>query len=650
VRVVGLALVAVQLILLLGLTALLVHRRAQTWDYSIYQQAAWLIAHGHLDPFSTLLHKKFILNDGELLIWPLAALLRVWPNLALLPWLQDVALAGAECIALGWICELGAREAAGGRGRIACAISALGIVLILASPWTAWTAAFDFHLEPFVALFVMGTARDMYRGRSQAGVWAVMAALCGNVGAGYLFALGVSAMISGRWCVRRGALIACFALAVILGWLVVDAHPVGVLDLFAPIVTGNGTVPRNGLTGITLVKAALEHPFRVIHLIWIHRANIWGVLSPGGVIGVLWLPFTLPILFVVVEGGLGFGPLLGFEVPGFQNVALVTMVAVGTVAVCFKLARRHSLNIGWRRFLLPGAIALLGMNALGWAVVWMPKVERNSLLVSPSAAATIRALDKRVGPSDQVLVSQGISGSFAQRFQINTVKSANVTVPITSRKLWIILAPTQGSEYDNSVAIARVISELDGRSGFHEVVAANGVWAFEMTNAPVGHRFSLSPGKTAFVPGSVTAGQAGKPVREGPPDLWHAASNHKPGYVVSGSYFPAFPGAYRVAVHISVTGRTYANVEVWDSTTSKLLKRTVVRRTRAPEWLTLTVRLRHVVGLPTISGFGIWSTFPYQIHVDNLELRVWSPGSGEVDVYGNIWKQLSGRRYGAAAS
>jgi hypothetical protein len=56
------------------------------------------------------------------------------------------------------------------------------------------------------------------------------------------------------------------------------------------------------------------------------------------------------------------------------------------------------------------------------------------------------------------------------------------------------------------------------------------------------------------------------------------------------------------------------------------------------------------VGLPTISGFGIWSTFPYQIHVDNLELRVWSPGSGEVDVYGNTWKQLSGRRYAAAAS
>ena len=120
VRTVGLTLFGVQLVLLLIWTAVLVHRRAETWDFAVYQQAAWLIGHGHLNPYSTLLHRPFFKNDGELLIWPLAVLLRIWPNLALFPWLQDLALVGGELVVLQWMCELAAREAknSGGCGRI----------------------------------------------------------------------------------------------------------------------------------------------------------------------------------------------------------------------------------------------------------------------------------------------------------------------------------------------------------------------------------------------------------------------------------------------------------------------------------------------------------------------------------------------------
>ena len=59
---------------------MLVSRFAITTDFGAYQQAAYLIAHGNLNPYSTVLLMQFWRNDTELLIWPLAMFVRIWPT------------------------------------------------------------------------------------------------------------------------------------------------------------------------------------------------------------------------------------------------------------------------------------------------------------------------------------------------------------------------------------------------------------------------------------------------------------------------------------------------------------------------------------------------------------------------------------------
>src|ERR1700722_766168 len=47
-------------------------------DFSVYSQAWWLIAHGHLNPFSSPSGLSFVKNHFELIMWVLAPL--YWVN------------------------------------------------------------------------------------------------------------------------------------------------------------------------------------------------------------------------------------------------------------------------------------------------------------------------------------------------------------------------------------------------------------------------------------------------------------------------------------------------------------------------------------------------------------------------------------------
>jgi hypothetical protein len=272
-------------------------------------------------------------------------------------------------------------------------------------------------------------------------------------------------------------------------------------------------------------------------------------------------------------------------------------------------------------------------------------VERNWLVISPAAASTIRTLETKIQPRDQVLVSQGVSGTFARHAQVNVITGATIAVHVRARHMWVIFAPQQGVEYDDSAGIFNDISELQRRPDVREVVESNGIWAFVVTTPHPHGIFRLSPSKVSYAAGWVIPGPSGRPVRQGRQTSWYSTSTNKPGYVVAHSYWQSLPGVYRASVVMSVSGHTHANFEVWDSTSSTLLGRLVVPHTRGPERFTLKVRLRHVQGQPTLSGFGPWSVLPQRVPTDNIEVRVWSPGTGRVSVYRASVDQLSGQRY-----
>ena len=63
-----------QFVLTAAWTELLYSRYSVTWDGAIYLQAAYLIAHGHLDPSSSALGHAFWQDHSSFAYWPLALL------------------------------------------------------------------------------------------------------------------------------------------------------------------------------------------------------------------------------------------------------------------------------------------------------------------------------------------------------------------------------------------------------------------------------------------------------------------------------------------------------------------------------------------------------------------------------------------------
>jgi len=81
-------------------------RGALTQDFGAYSQAWWEIAHGNLDPWSSVLGIPFWSNNAEFAMWPLSVLYYIDPHPIVLLWLQDVVVVATELAVFGWILEV----------------------------------------------------------------------------------------------------------------------------------------------------------------------------------------------------------------------------------------------------------------------------------------------------------------------------------------------------------------------------------------------------------------------------------------------------------------------------------------------------------------------------------------------------------------
>jgi len=173
------------------------HRRLR-----LVQQAWSLIGSGHLDPYQTTFAYNyphygfpFWQSHFEIVMWPLALLHLVWSSPFVLLIVQDLALAGTGLVALRFGLELLQAEwpvEVSGAPLIGIGL----LVVLLANPWTYWTASFDFHFQPVGAIFVALCARDVWNGRRRAWWWAAAVLTCGDVAASYLIGLGIGALLA----------------------------------------------------------------------------------------------------------------------------------------------------------------------------------------------------------------------------------------------------------------------------------------------------------------------------------------------------------------------------------------------------------------------------------------------------------------------
>ena len=617
VRTIGYAVLGLELIAFLAWSAILYDRFAVTFDFATYSQPWFLIAHGNLDPYSTLGGIPFWQSDSEFVPWLLAPLYWVWHNDMLLLWLQDISVVGAEAVAFTWIYELARRRC---QDRDAAWLAGLGLVLLVANPWIWWTVSFDVHEEPLVIGFTVLLAWDLARGKRRAWAWVVPVLAGGAPSATYLIGIGAGGMLADR----RSRLTGAAMMLVGIGYtvLVVLVHGDAGVPLprhYGYLATANGYVPA-GLTFASLVKGMASHPLRMLGTLWAKRMDGIANLAPAGLLGIaapIVLPLTLLILF---ENNLSAG--LEFSAPSFQSLPIYVLLPVGTVAVLGSAAQRH-------RRIVPLLGCLLMAQTLGWAAVWGTRTPTQWLRVPGPTASTLAGIEARIPASAEVIASQGTVGRFSRRTHVYALYAPG-PLPV-SGETWFIITPQVGIETLSTASSMALINELTGPLNATLISHADGVWAFRWSPPP-GVRTVTVPGDSSPVPAWVSAGAAGRVETTGQASAWYVTSTGDRGYVADELQWQEMPGRYQALVTLSTSGPV--NVEVWDDTGNTLLARRSLVATQGVQTVALAVAATTVHQAGAYSGWG-----PF--HADfippppgrRLEVRVWSPGGSVVNVY-----------------
>jgi hypothetical protein len=621
VRRAGYAVLAVQLACFLAWSALLYHRFALTFDFAVYHQPWYLIAHGDLNPYSSVSRLPFWRNDAEFAIWPLAPFWWLPPHDLMLLWLQDIGVVAAEALAFGWLCQLAARWRP---GRDAAALAVTGLVLLVANPWTWWAVSFDFHEECIAAPFAVLLAMDLAAGRRRVWAWLAPLLAAGAPAASYVIGVGLGGVVAGRRSRVTGA--ALMAAGVAYSLLIVVLHA----DAGAPLarhygylVTGAaGSLAGSRLTVPELVRGVASHPGELLRVLWSKRTDLVANLAPPGLLG-LGFAAVLPLMLVVILANtLSAGSR--FAEPLFQSLPVYVMLPAGTVAVLAWVARRH-------RVVALAAAAVLAAQAVGWAAVWGPRVPGQWLRIPPGAAAALAQVERSVPESAEVVASQGVIGRFSGRVSVHELARDTAEVPVDRPETWFVIAPGTGTELESTAGAMAMAASVAALAGARLEVHRDGVWAFRW-HPPAGVRTLAVPSGTGVLPGWMAPG-TGHDVVTGPLSTWHATAGPGAGYVAYDLAWQEPLGRYRATVALSAAQPV--NVEIWDDNASVLLARKAVPATGgAIASVTVPVTAAIAYPAPVYLGWGPFrAVFAPPPEGERLEIRVWSPGGGPVNVY-----------------
>lgn len=467
----GYALLAAQLAVLLGFSIALYDHYDLTLDYAFYLQALSSIRHGQFDPFSSVFHYPIWQNTGEFVMWPLALVYFIFPHGIDLLVVEDLALVGAELIAWQWAVEVLEKARPPISTRWVATASVAMAVALVADPWAYQTIGFAVHTEPLATFFTLLAGRDLWRLRTRRMWWWVTAALACTALAGlYVAALGVSGLWSGGGRRRQGLVMAILG----IGWLVA-------LDLLLGHLGGVSVghsfgyllgkkASRSG--SFDLLAAVFEHPIMVLD----HLTSRWLYVVlyalPFGLVGIA-SRWALPtVLAVFLPSMLVDSTTYIRFLQSFQQWPALPFILVGTAMVVTKIYQRGTS----RSLLLPSitswsvATALLAAQAL-------PGIPSYWLKVTPAAATTLGDLRAVIPRSAQVVISQGISGRFANRPKLEAFIDPPQTIDLTSSTVYFIFSSNQGAAEPTPAQTEKAVRLVSGL-GAQMVLDRDGIEAF----------------------------------------------------------------------------------------------------------------------------------------------------------------------------
>ncbi|MGD0881741.1 MAG: DUF2079 domain-containing protein [Acidimicrobiales bacterium] len=505
VRIIGLTVVGVQAVLLIGYSAHIYSHFDLTTDFAIYNQAWSLIAHGHLDPYSTLnpyhyphYGYPYWSDHFELIMWPMALLWFLYPHSIDLLVVQDLATSGSTLVAFWFVLDLLAAharrsspswDAASGPASVAD-VTALGALAVLVvNPWIYWAASFDFHIEALATFFLLLAARDLWTGRGRRSLlWIVGVLLCGNVAATYLVGLGISLAIARRDLRWTGAGLVALGAAWSLG---VSAIGGGV----GTIIGGNygylaGPDAGANPSIVAIATGALLHPTRPWRMFQARWLWTYRMLVSSGLVGVVsGIGFGVAAV-VLGANTLNTAAVFSGPISSFQALPVYFFVVIGSVSVLLWMSRSARRALRWA--VLPIAVAVL-VQAAVLSVTWIPKARTQFLVINGPTADRLAAIQSRMPGDDEVVASQGVVGRFADRqliFPFLDIGDAGQVIPVYGSRVVFVLT-TAGIEYASTAGTLASVRYLEGLHA-RSLGGGDGVYAFAW-HPPRGTRYITFP-------------------------------------------------------------------------------------------------------------------------------------------------------------
>jgi hypothetical protein len=599
-------------------------RGALSFDFSVWNQGAWLLSHGHFDPYNTVQGLPFWQTSGSFIMWPLAQLTRLPPHSLILLWIEDIAVVAAGWVALDWVATASRQRWPTSRIWPAAA-AGLVTILFLANPWVYDSAAYAFHWEVLAGCFVMLTAWDLYCGRTRrVWVWVVLALTTFTGAAVYVIGVGLAGFaVAGKG--RRWTPLAVTVAGAAWLALMVAIRADRALNLEGAYgyLAGAGAI-NPSLASIA--SGALTHPGRLWSQLWYNRVNFWANLSPSGLIGVI-TPWGLAAFgFVLVPDALYGGHNVAFAQPSFQNFPAYPLVAVGSVLALCSLGTVRS----WIRYLAPAVGIAIAAVAVAWAWAWLPSFSQRWLYLPAADSRALTAARAIIPPNAEVFAADTVSGAFSGRAALEEELAAPAAVQVTRHQVYFVMA--LGTAFDLSGNEA-AITELTGL-GIPLVLHQADIWVFRW-DPPPGVNSLVLRGPDQGLAAWLFHSTAGEVVTSGPSTTWRVEDQGRPGFVVWGDYWDERPGRHVAAVDLSASGPVSVNVV--DARNSKVIGSVVVDGGGNREQVEVPFSIPNSGPFPESAGWVGNRPFVYQANTPQpgatVSVQVVNPRNSVIDVY-----------------
>ncbi len=515
-----------EMLYLLHETYLIQTKGALTLDYTVFEQARYLIAHGHINPFDTVRGRGFYFykDHFELIIWPLAWISAIVPLpswiymrviIEVLPvtlsffitvkWSREIL---AERIKKDWLREL---------------TVALISSTIITSVGIYSAVAFDIHLQMLIGFLLLLGARALYK-KNLIVAWISVAVLLvsGDPAVTMVFGLGITALMLRT---PRKHAFGMMASAIATYILIAATHSSNGSSLYAIY---NGVLPASMSTGVSaapFAKYIVTHPVNDFKYLISQRSLIFSNVELFGIIA-FFSPLFGVLLFPFFENALA---VPAFSQPGFQ---WAPFYLVAPVAASFFV----SYLLGKNRFsrVIPFLLGIFLVSnftimAQNWRVnhaLWYQQFLSN---ISPSTSSIISNLSKTTPTDVEVLADNGFVGDFADRPAVVSYYGNNL--PLFSQKVLFLATLDQGVAVEPSFSQAAYLQQISKYAGAKVHAYSNNVIGVNWTAPKTVHSINF------LNPTSAPAALIGSPgtviFKNGYMSKWILSSNQVPGQIIN---------------------------------------------------------------------------------------------------------------------